>query len=316
MASNRRETEKLYQNPNAHIAETSKTDASISESINVKTVDEIVGRLEELRIGGGFQLLAMEVMYGDNVALSASREGGLKTLQIALQAFFLLEMHGNLFIDACRGGDSRQVVMFDIKCGGAIPPGLLKNLLGDGEFKLWESLLLQKSLDSMSNIPDEMTTTTKLHNVDEILKAKPTAIALKARNGSSNEFFKCGIIPHEAIKEWEERINQRQVVRPRRDEPFAIHIHPCAYCGKMNVKTVSQNPTRNIEFWKVPISEFTPYCPTMASSRRESKKLCQHPTTHIATSKTDGSISINVRSDDEIVDRLEELRIASEEPDL
>ncbi|KAK9120532.1 hypothetical protein Syun_018149 [Stephania yunnanensis] len=41
MASNRRETEKLYQNLTAHIAGTSKTDGSISEFINVKSVDEI-----------------------------------------------------------------------------------------------------------------------------------------------------------------------------------------------------------------------------------------------------------------------------------
>jgi E3 ubiquitin-protein ligase RNF14 len=49
-------------------------------------------------------------------------------------------------------GTVKRLKCMDSTCKDSIPPSVLKQLLSDIEFARWENLLLQKTLDSMTDV--------------------------------------------------------------------------------------------------------------------------------------------------------------------
>ncbi|XP_019645634.1 PREDICTED: E3 ubiquitin-protein ligase RNF14-like [Branchiostoma belcheri] len=75
--------------------------------------------------------------------------------------FFLMSECRHFFCHECvagycqihvKDGTVQQISCPDEGCDGSLPPGVIRQVLGDEEYERWESLLLQKTLDTMDDV--------------------------------------------------------------------------------------------------------------------------------------------------------------------
>ncbi|BBN69051.1 NDR1/HIN1-like 8 [Prunus dulcis] len=163
-----------------------------------------------------------------------SEFAGIEFVRLPCQHFFCWKCMKTYSDMHVKEGTVSKLQCPDAKCGGMIPPGLLKRLLDDEEFERWESLILSKTLEAMSDVVYcPRCETPCIEDEDQHANAQSASLAFA-------HFARSGAMRKER-EEINEILSVREILRDAKQCPSCkMAISRTEGCNKMVCKNCGQ----------------------------------------------------------------------------
>uniref|UniRef100_A0ACD5UDM1 Uncharacterized protein n=1 Tax=Avena sativa TaxID=4498 RepID=A0ACD5UDM1_AVESA len=220
-------------------------DDSITDPVDVRVVGEIlsVDDVVQRVINYNEEQRQESFLQGLHVCMICfSERKGIDFIKLPCRHYFCrncMETYSRMHV---KEGSVMKLVCPDDKCGGFVPPNILKSLLGEADFERWERLILQRTLDSMADVAYCPRCQTACLEDEDNAQCPKCLFSFCTRCRDRRHVGERCLTPEEKLLSLEEREKIRQLSKgytgssKLEDEIRSIKeiLHssvPCPHCG-------------------------------------------------------------------------------------